>query len=72
MILDGVRHEIATGDVVHIPPGVAHEFFVARNGERLSYVSVTEPDIVLKPGEKVDWHTLPSGRYAEDGSLRDM
>ncbi len=72
VILDGVRHEIGTGDVVHIPPGVAHEFFVAKDGQRLAYVSVTEPDIVLRPGETVDWHTLPSGRYAEDGSVREL
>jgi quercetin dioxygenase-like cupin family protein len=72
VILDGERHEISAGDVVHIPPGVAHEFFVARGCPRFGYVSVTEPDIVLDPVDgKVDWYTLPSGRYAEDGSVRD-
>jgi quercetin dioxygenase-like cupin family protein len=71
VILDGERFEIAAGDVVHIPPGVAHEFFVGREGQRLGYVSITEPDVVLDQGQRIDWHTLPSTRYAEDGTPRD-
>jgi quercetin dioxygenase-like cupin family protein len=70
VILDGKRHEISAGDVVHIPPGVAHEFFVAREGERFAYVSITEPDVVLDPGKHIDWYTVPSVRYAEDGTVQ--
>lgn len=72
VILDGERHEIASGDVVHIPPGTAHEFFVAKGCPRFTYVSITEPDIVMDEdvGE-IDWYTLPSGRYREDGEVRD-
>jgi quercetin dioxygenase-like cupin family protein len=72
VILDGQRHEIATGDVVHIPPGTAHEFFVGRGVPRFTYVSITEPDIVMdEEVGQIDWYTLPSGRYSEDGTIRN-
>lgn len=72
VILDGERFAVAAGDVVHIPPGVAHEFFVGRDGQRFTYLSITEPDIILDADRgQVDWYTLPSGRYADDGRPRD-
>jgi quercetin dioxygenase-like cupin family protein len=71
VILDGERHDISAGDMVHIPPGVTHEFFVGVEGERLGYVSVTQPDVLLEPGRSIDWYTVPSQRYAADGSIRD-
>lgn len=79
VFLDGERYPIRAGDVVHIPPGVSHEFFVARDGERFSYLSVTEPDIILD-GEiisgdakrvAVDWKSHPSNRYTPEGSVKD-
>ena len=44
----------------------------SRGTQVLPLIAQTEPDIVLRPGETVDWHTLPSGRYAEDGSVREL
>jgi mannose-6-phosphate isomerase-like protein (cupin superfamily) len=41
----GVRHELAAGDVVEIPPGVPHQFLVPKGGQ-ITYFVVK----VVKPG----------------------
>ena len=38
-IKGGTRHKLAAGDVVHIPAGVAHQFFVEA-GKEITYFVV--------------------------------
>lgn len=76
VILDGQRFPIGAGDVVHIPPGTAHEFFVAQQGSALAYIAVTQPDVVFDRDKversDIDWHPEPSNRYTPEGDIRDI